>query len=190
MYTLHGYAIFKQPTLFGQAYKLLGFTRDKPEAADLIRNEHLALPLDTVMATEVATSYQNEHPEWHAELEHCPKAVIIEGSLWEAGVKAYGPFVNAQEAHHHTWKLDSFSRTMILSLEHPDRELLQKSAVNLKRLRDESALYHEIMQDLQNLKLPHGRCQPRSDKACTHCNAQDRLDTALSVYPGPRIVCS
>lgn len=190
MYTLHGYAIFEKPTQFGQAHKLLGFTRDNPETADLIQNGHLALSLDTTLATEVATSYQSEHPEWLKELEHAPKAIIIEGSLWETGVVAYGPFVNAQEARRHAWKLDSISRTMILSLEHPDRELFQKNAVNVKRLREESALYHDIMQDLQNLKLPHGRCQPRSDRACTHCNAQDRLDNALTEYLGPPIVCS
>lgn len=188
--TLHSFAIFQRPEAFGQAIRLLGFTRDTPSEEALAQNGHLALALDTTLASEVAAHYALEAPDRRQELEHSPKALIIEGSLWETGVHAYGPFLNAQEAHLHTWKLGSIHRTMIISLEQPQSELRVQRAVNIERLREESALYHEVMQDLYNIKLPHGKCQPRADKACTHCNAQDRLDKALAEYPGPRIVCS
>ncbi|WP_306109960.1 hypothetical protein [Pseudomonas sp. Leaf58] len=190
MHSLHHYAIFQRPEAFGQGIRLLGFTRDTPSDEALAESGHLALALDTTLASEVAAQYALEAPERRQALAHSPRALIIEGSLWETGVTAYGPFLNAQEAHLHTWKLGSIHRTMIISLEQPQRELRVQRAVNIVRLREESALYHGVMQDLYDIKRPHGKCQPRADKACTHCNAQDRLDNALAEYPGPRVVCS
>lgn len=44
--------------------------------------------------------------------------------------------------------------------------------------------YHEVMVLLRNLAMPHGKCKPREDKACTACNAQDALDLMLAQYKG------
>lgn len=54
----------------------------------------------------------------------------------------------------------------------------------IRHLPESEESFHQIMRLLKDAKLPHGRCQPRSDKACTHCNAQDELDTRLTAYKG------
>jgi hypothetical protein len=190
MPSLHIFAIFDRPREFGQPIKLVGFTRDTPEQMHLDANGHLALPLDNALATQVALEYGSETPEKAKALEQGPMALIIEGSLFEAGVKAYGPFLNADEALRHGWKIETIYRTTIISLENPDRVFVLGREVNLARLKKESDLYHGVMQDMRNTKLGHGRCMPRKDNACTHCAAQERLDKALNEYPGPRIVCS
>lgn len=52
------------------------------------------------------------------------------------------------------------------------------------------ALYNRVMSLLRNTKMPHGLCEPRERKACTHCNAEEELDKMLSEYKGARIVQS
>lgn len=58
----------------------------------------------------------------------------------------------------------------------------------LEELRKDAALYHRVMQLLRNAKLPHGQCQPRSRRACAHCNAVDDLAKLEAEYKGARIV--
>ena len=47
--------------------------------------------------------------------------------------------------------------------------------------------YEQVMDLLRQSRMPHGRCQPRSRKACTACNAQDRLDRLIAEWKGPTI---
>lgn len=47
--------------------------------------------------------------------------------------------------------------------------------------------YYRVMSLLRATKMEHGQCQPRSRKACTHCNAKDELDKLLAEYKGPPI---
>lgn len=58
------------------------------------------------------------------------------------------------------------------------------------RKRADAVNFHIVMQCLQDLRLEHGLCQPRERLACTHCNAQDKLDEMLAQYKGPLIVLS
>ena len=44
--------------------------------------------------------------------------------------------------------------------------------------------YHIVMAWLRDMNLPHGKCEPRSDKACTHCNAADCLSAFMLCYRG------
>lgn len=55
-------------------------------------------------------------------------------------------------------------------------------------LSNETALYYEVMDCLREMELPHGRCHPREDKACSHCNAEDRLIELRNNYRGRPIV--
>ena len=48
--------------------------------------------------------------------------------------------------------------------------------------------YNRVMGLLQNTKMPHGLCEPRERKACTHCNAVEELDKLIAEYKGARIV--
>lgn len=48
--------------------------------------------------------------------------------------------------------------------------------------------YHKAMHCLLNMQMQHGLCEPRSRKACTHCNAKDRLDAMIAEYRGPMVV--
>lgn len=66
------------------------------------------------------------------------------------------------------------------------------NAVNARHLSSNQweVKFHRVMQLLRNTKMEHGLCQPRSRKACTHCNAADEIDTMLSEYKGARIVAS
>lgn len=66
---------------------------------------------------------------------------------------------------------------MVLSLQH---QLAEKS--------DEALLYHKVMQALRRTKMQHGKCEPRSDRACAHCNALEDIEKLLSEYRGPRII--
>lgn len=50
--------------------------------------------------------------------------------------------------------------------------------------------YHKVMGWLADLRMEHGKCQPRRDRACTNCNARDDLEKHLRAYRGPRIVTS
>jgi len=48
--------------------------------------------------------------------------------------------------------------------------------------------YNRVMGLLRNTKMPHGLCEPRERKACTHCNAVEELDKLIAEYKGARIV--
>jgi len=48
--------------------------------------------------------------------------------------------------------------------------------------------YNRVMGLLRNTKMPHGLCEPRERKACTHCNAVEELDKIIAEYKGARIV--
>jgi hypothetical protein len=48
-------------------------------------------------------------------------------------------------------------------------------------------LYHRVMSLLKATRMEHGLCEPRSRRACTHCNAKDDLDKLLAEYKGARI---
>lgn len=61
------------------------------------------------------------------------------------------------------------------------REVMDAEAV------PERALYHEVMQCVSDMEMPHGTCQPRERMACTHCNAKDRLNELRQAYRGPPI---
>ena len=50
------------------------------------------------------------------------------------------------------------------------------------------ALYNRVMGLLRNTKKPHGLCEPRERKACTHCNAVEKLDELIADYKGARII--
>src|SRR5277367_4996395 len=47
--------------------------------------------------------------------------------------------------------------------------------------------YNRIMGLLRNTKMPHGLCEPRERKACTHCNAVEELEQVIAKYKGARV---
>jgi hypothetical protein len=190
MHPLARFALFQKPGKFGQATRLIGFTQESPDVAGLALAGHLALPLENTLAAGILDQYLLTSPQMAEALQSNPQALIIEGGLWDTGVRLHGPFLNSAEAYQHGWKIDSMYPTTILSLEHPSEELLHGRGVNLKRLRRDSSAYHEIIQNLQDIKQEHGRCQPREANACLHCAAQERLDKALEEYRGPPIARS
>jgi len=57
-----------------------------------------------------------------------------------------------------------------------------------KRLRDDAMDYHRIMGWLRATKMQHGQCQPRERLACTHCNAVDNLEAAITAYRGQPVI--
>lgn len=59
-----------------------------------------------------------------------------------------------------------------------------------QRTIDDAAKFHEVMECLRNMQMPHGTCQPRERLACTNCNAKDRLNKMIAEYNGARIVLS
>lgn len=58
------------------------------------------------------------------------------------------------------------------------------------RTVEDAAKFHEVMECLRNMQMPHGTCQPRERLACTNCNAKDRLDKMIAEYKGAPIVLS
>lgn len=70
-------------------------------------------------------------------------------------------------------------------------QALEGEADSLRAERDEGAqMFHTVMALLANTKMKHGKCQPRADRACTHCNAVDALDGLLSAYGGPPLAAA
>ena len=57
-----------------------------------------------------------------------------------------------------------------------------------ERYRDDARDYHRVMGWLRATKMQHGQCQPRERRACTHCNAVDNLEAAITAYRGPLII--
>lgn len=57
-----------------------------------------------------------------------------------------------------------------------------------ERYRDDAREYHRVMGWLRATKMQHGLCQPRERRACTHCNAVDNLEDAITAYRGPPII--
>ncbi|MEG0868221.1 MAG: hypothetical protein RSD49_08065 [Hafnia sp.] len=55
---------------------------------------------------------------------------------------------------------------------------------------EEADKYHRVMECLRNMGREHGKCHPREDRACTHCNAAEELQTMIDEYPGRRLVAS
>jgi len=54
-------------------------------------------------------------------------------------------------------------------------------------MREAAGQYHKVMALLRSTKMEHGLCQPRSRRACTHCNAVDELNELISGYHGAPI---
>ncbi len=54
-------------------------------------------------------------------------------------------------------------------------------------LTEAEAKYHDIMTTLRQTQMKHGTCKPRERRACTACNAAERLDYLLSKYKGPPV---
>lgn len=71
-------------------------------------------------------------------------------------------------------------------LDHCEAELAETKARLAEAERD-AEKYHVAMTAWKRTKMEHGLCQPRSRKACSHCNAVDELDAMLAAYKGRRI---
>lgn len=56
--------------------------------------------------------------------------------------------------------------------------------------RDDGAQKEHLLGLLRDTKMRHGTCQPRSQKACTACNALDELDKIVKSWPGHTMVLS
>ena len=65
---------------------------------------------------------------------------------------------------------------------------LEKRIVEVaKDARDQRAGRDHILGLLRSTKMKHGTCQPRERKACTACNAQEKLDKIVSEWKGGAI---
>lgn len=64
---------------------------------------------------------------------------------------------------------------------------LMESERLLAAAANDAERYHRVMGLIGDTQMAHGKCQPRSDKACTACNAQDALSKLLAAYGGPPI---
>ena len=49
---------------------------------------------------------------------------------------------------------------------------------------DEKGAYHDVMECLRDMQMPHGTCEQRARRACTHCNASERLQELVAEYRG------
>lgn len=47
--------------------------------------------------------------------------------------------------------------------------------------------YYRVMDLLRRTRMEHGLCEPRSRRACTHCNAVDDLKVLVDEYKGAPI---
>lgn len=61
---------------------------------------------------------------------------------------------------------------------------LDAERAKVARLRDAANSFHRVMGLWRDLSKIHGKCTPRSDRACTACNAIDDLNTIASEYKG------
>lgn len=52
---------------------------------------------------------------------------------------------------------------------------------------NDSRDYHQVMSLLRSSKMQHGLCKPRERRACTACNAQEKLDKLVAEYKGAPI---
>lgn len=54
-------------------------------------------------------------------------------------------------------------------------------------LADAQQKYYTIMDLLRNTRMKHGKCLPRDDRACTHCNAVDDINRLIDDYKGAEL---
>lgn len=59
-----------------------------------------------------------------------------------------------------------------------------------ERLQAEAQAFHKVVSCLRDMKLEHGLCQPRSRRACAHCNSRDELELLVAAYRGPHVILS
>jgi len=81
-------------------------------------------------------------------------------------------------------------RSARAALLNSSEQAAREAFAEAERLREDSQLYHRVMQCLRNMDMPHGLCQPRERMACTHCNAKDQLEKLKMEYQGPRLRAS
>jgi len=66
----------------------------------------------------------------------------------------------------------------------------ERANANDGQMNADAENYHRVMQLLADSELPHGLCQPRERKACSHCNAADELARMRAEYKGvPVALC-
>lgn len=54
-------------------------------------------------------------------------------------------------------------------------------------MNDIEQSYYRVMDLLRRTRMEHGLCQPRSRRACSHCNAVDDLKVMVDEYKGAPI---
>lgn len=54
-------------------------------------------------------------------------------------------------------------------------------------MNDIEQSYYRVMDLLRRARMEHGLCQPRSRRACSHCNAVDDIKVLVDEYKGAPI---
>jgi hypothetical protein len=184
------HAAVKWPSIVGHV-QLMGFLREQ-DPMDGPLAEAQKIELNTVKATEFAQRYAETNTDLLSELINSPKCLVLEGNFIETNLIMHGPFVNQDEAQQAALEIQVAHDVHILTLDGYSGGLIniKKFRAN-RRMPEDAQNYHYMMHDMMDLfRGEHGRCMPRSAKACAVCNAKDRLEAMVKNYRGPRVIAS
>jgi|GEM_PF-3905700 len=131
-------------------------------------NQWASLGLDEMIEFAQAENWMTQLNQ--AEEDH-PQAEALLAVSW-----------NLEHGQQVAWSQISRGRKLAYAVEQgraeAQRDLLARSADGGQ------GAYHDVMECLRDMQLSHGTCEPRSRRACTHCNAIERLQELVAQYRG------
>lgn len=131
-------------------------------------NQWASLGLDEMIEFAQAENWIT--PLNQAEEDH-PHAEALLESSW-----------NIEHGKQTPWSQVSRGRKLAYAMEQGRAEARRELAASAAD--NGQSAYHDLMECLRDMQMPHGTCQPRSRRACTHCNASDRLQELVAKYRG------
>lgn len=89
---------------------------------------------------------------------------------------------NAEHGQQPAWSEISRGRKLAYAMERGRADAAREAGA--ATAGGKSSDYDDVMECLRDMQMPHGTCEPRWRRACTHCNAKERLQLLVDGWRG------
>lgn len=137
--------------------------------------------------------YKVLHPYWREEKEarkianthNCWMRQCCPKEEWDKWAFRYDPAINMFLMGEFPEPYDTDTvQTITEGFKEGFKNVITNRKKIDKNIAEDAEAYQIVMSLLKNTKLPHGLCQPREKRACTNCNAREKLNELIENYKG------